>query len=621
MTAELPSEKAVRGALARLITHGVESIWLPDIQPLFELPAVKAKLSELGEDHAAEALRAVLEGAIGDMGQSQYRSLLTIVLGLDPQYEDLQAGAKREIAGQKFRGGARPVSAGTIRQHHEPRALDELARLLVSTGSRSSFGANASVDAWDPPELLGQALEWHPHLHRRWAGEQLTFWRLSLAGYRRGEAAERIRGVMRQVDVRSWAAFELLGVFDVLVSAWVPARAVEWDIRSGLFAEFGGGLELVDSFVVDQIISHWAWAAADGSLRLPPAEVLAQPLASGEIDQLNRGGQELDLGHYQALNIVSRPPVARGIGFFVALGLQGHALVLSAAHRNLEDQIVKVVRDASQGAFSELSIYQGSGFSNFLIHGSVSAESFSDLNQLLVRLADVEPSASPRINTFVTSSPFPLAREESMPGGRTLPEDQSIVQLLKQGESGRLEIKASAFTDLHRLGEHSSASRGSHPPRSPQVAHGLAATVTALLNTDGGTVVIGALDRQALEKHPNLMESAIATDAPRVDHYLVTGIDYEMENGIDSFERRLRDLFAQAVEPSPMRFLQIRFETVGDRTACIVRALGAESADAARWFYCKSQSGEMSFVVRDGSVIRTLEGPSADEYKASRPRR
>jgi len=609
-----PSEAEVRDALARLISHGVRSVWLPEIQPLFELSAVQAKLTELGEDREADALREVLRSAVEGMGKSQYRSLLTIVLGLDPRYEDLQAGAKREIAGREFRGGDRPVSAGTIRQHHEPRALDELARLLVSPE------AETGVAPPPMPELSGdRPFEWHPHVHRRWAGEQLIFWRLSIAGYRRTEAVERIRSVMREANVCSWSAYELLGVFDVLLSAWVPATGMESEIRSGLLGAFAGRLELIDSLIVDRIVLHWAWSTKDGSLRPPAPEVMAEPLPPNEIDQLNKGGSELDLSIYRELGVIAppQPPPAGVIGFFVALGLQGHALVLSAAHRNLEDQIVKVIREASsQGAFSGLRIFEGSGFANFLIHGNVQAERFAELTQLLVRLADAEAFASPRINTFIASGPVPVAREEAMRGGATAaPQEQSLIQLLEQGEGEQLDIKPAAFTELGEFGSGAPEGRSSSRP-----GYALAKLTTAFLNSDGGTILIGAVEDRLLDRRPELRETPFVESAPHIGRYAVTGIDHELGPDIDFFERRLRALFTEKIEPEPARFLQISAEKVNGRTVCAIRIL-ATSAGAARWFYCRSPEGKAGFWVRQGSAVTLLEGLGADQYKMSEPRR
>ena len=78
---------------------------------------------------ASAALATVLATACRALPEHQ-RGLLEIVLALDPAQQGLSAVERRRRAAACFRGGSRPVTPGTIRQHHEPRALDELAVVL-----------------------------------------------------------------------------------------------------------------------------------------------------------------------------------------------------------------------------------------------------------------------------------------------------------------------------------------------------------------------------------------------------------------------------------------------------------------------------------------------------------
>jgi hypothetical protein len=614
MPVELPTEKAVRVALGRLVAHGVDSVWLPDVQPLFKLPAVEEKLAELGEDRAADALRAVLETAVGYLGQSQYRSLLTIVLGLDPAYEHLTAGEKRRIAGQEFRGGERPVSAGTIRQHHEPRALDELAAMLVS--ARLAEGEDLARDSLELTEAGTLALEWHPSVHREWAGESLVFWGLSVGGYRRRDVLGRIPEAMSRAGVSSWSIYELIGVFDLLIRAWIPAGAREMDVRSELQTALVDRLKLIEVFSVEEVVSSAPWGARDGSLRTPSAEVLSRPPPSSEIDRLNRGDRDVELDHYEALDIVARPKAQRGIGFFVALRLDGHVLSLWDARQSLDRRIIDVVRDARKH-ISDVSIYKGSGFANFLIHGRARLQRFTSLYPALIEpLSEVAPFADLRVNTFVMSSLFALAQEESMRPVGSPPTERDFAELLEQGEERAVEIKAAAFTEpwaaKARGGAHDSL------PWSHRASDQLIAAITSFLNTDDGVVVIGALERSAVERNPDLSESPILRGAPSVGDYLVTGIDHEMDKGRDWYLRRLSAFCADSIVPSAMPFLQIQFEMIGDRTVCVVRVRDVSAAGT--WFYCKPHKGETKFVVRADSTITSLEGPSADQYKLAKPR-
>jgi hypothetical protein len=81
------------------------------------------------------------------MPSGSYAELLTVVLGLDEQY--LGRPGARAIAGVGFRGGHTPVGAGTIRQHHEPKALDELSESLLAFKNPTTERLRSSTPSRD----------------------------------------------------------------------------------------------------------------------------------------------------------------------------------------------------------------------------------------------------------------------------------------------------------------------------------------------------------------------------------------------------------------------------------------------------------------------------------------
>ncbi len=129
-------------------------------------------LLELGlgtdlEDPAAatEALFALIGDGIDAMGRSQDSELLKVVLGVHSQYRNLPAASRRKIAGETFRGGEAAVGAGTIRQHHEPRALKQLAATLAELRpSRRDAGVVLTGDVltrFDESDWLNDYRESH----------------------------------------------------------------------------------------------------------------------------------------------------------------------------------------------------------------------------------------------------------------------------------------------------------------------------------------------------------------------------------------------------------------------------------------------------------------------------
>ena len=127
-----PSEQQVRLGLAALVRIGPAALWGNETEALFEIPAVRRRVADVSDVEAPRVVHEVLEAGIERVGSPEYRNLLKIVLGLDSAASDLSARRRREMAGQQFRGGTRPVAWGTIRQYHEPRALDHLAAVLLA---------------------------------------------------------------------------------------------------------------------------------------------------------------------------------------------------------------------------------------------------------------------------------------------------------------------------------------------------------------------------------------------------------------------------------------------------------------------------------------------------------
>jgi hypothetical protein len=129
-------ERAIRTALGRLCTRGVEPWWVREQEELLALTCVSARASPSSSDsnisERADALVCILRELVGRMRRTSHGQILWIVLGLEEQYLSMgSAEERRKCAGEVFRGGERPVSAGTIRQHHEKRALDRLTALLL----------------------------------------------------------------------------------------------------------------------------------------------------------------------------------------------------------------------------------------------------------------------------------------------------------------------------------------------------------------------------------------------------------------------------------------------------------------------------------------------------------
>ncbi len=170
---ELPTEDAVREALARLCTKALRTYWIlePDGHVLLRLACVQRHLkvdaAKAVEKDYAKALRSYLQDAVQRVASLPYRTILEVVLGMgDPTWQAKSwrhetAKVRRARAGELFReedededpgadedvgeAGADGVAGDTIRQHHEPRAIRALAEIVIQDERQAKDAAASGV--------------------------------------------------------------------------------------------------------------------------------------------------------------------------------------------------------------------------------------------------------------------------------------------------------------------------------------------------------------------------------------------------------------------------------------------------------------------------------------------
>jgi hypothetical protein len=139
-----PPLETLRKNLAELVTGGLVADNVAEKGgELLKLEIVTSRLrpsektdDEEGEDErdeaCLEALTEVLRDAVkeGRVFFKKHRRLLRIVLPLHSDLIGEPIEVRRTEAGKKMING-KEIKPGTIRTYHEPRALDELARVLL----------------------------------------------------------------------------------------------------------------------------------------------------------------------------------------------------------------------------------------------------------------------------------------------------------------------------------------------------------------------------------------------------------------------------------------------------------------------------------------------------------
>ncbi|HET7485410.1 MAG TPA: ATP-binding protein [Solirubrobacterales bacterium] len=450
-------------------------------------------------------------------------------------------------------------------------------------------------------------------MHRKWAGERLLFWRLGFfPTYDSKEIEDGLLRTLQQHNVLSYTCYELIGAYDLLLRAWVPNSESDDEVQESLIKNLSTtNLRLCERFVVSRTPRHWVWG--DGREPCKPDEkLLRQPLPDEELIRIQdepEANQKL-VKKREEEHLIGDAEHSPGIKFFLIVTAlaPAHSLFVE---RRLEKRLIDTLDDAPKGV-SERSLYSGDGFGRFLMMGRIPFDQYSLLGEYFVKKMNdqtLREDFIARTYTHLAAFDQPLVRDDRLlpvDHERKTPAEPSVEELLSQEESEEIEVKGSFFLDLKRLivGDHSANWDNEEMPKE------VLTTITALLNTRGGTLVLGALEADRFE-YGDIVDQL--GRAPRVGHYIFVGIgvDYTSDTW-DAFQRRIEQIIESRISPDPSPYLTISKQVVQDRDMCVITI----KQPPADFFY--HQGNE--FYVRKGSRTMPLEGIDADQYRKAFPR-
>jgi schlafen family protein len=454
-------------------------------------------------------------------------------------------------------------------------------------------------------------LQWNPRVHLDWGKERLYFWRLALPTYNRNRVLPVLRRVLQDFDVNSYACYEMMGLHDLIIKAWLPAAHSQADFRNALRSEFNP--RTLDVFYADAPVRHWPWGDSDRPIE-PRATLLSDGLAEDEIMQINSGRLTRDqFRRYEAAKLIVRVSRSPGIKFVVAVATHGAESLTEDAFDELQHRLCTILDKAQ--SVREKSLYVGTGFSKFILMGRLQYSKFHKLAEEITDTinSDVMPAAyGARTYTYVSNLPDLLDFRDHLPAATERIESRldPVTTYLEAIETDTLEVKGSAFVNLD-----SWLRKGGRPQKSEAILEeGVLKALVGFLNAKGGTIVIGAVEAK---QYPD--QSRLA-DYPRVGDYICCGIrhDYGSRGDWDAFERRLHDAISQRIRPGPLTpWYTITPDDVEGHPLAIVTVTAPDHG----WYYLyPAKDGNPVFYVREGNRTKPLIGFEADRYRDARRR-
>ncbi len=455
---------------------------------------------------------------------------------------------------------------------------------------------------------------WNHRIHQRWAGEDLTFWRLAFfPKYDPEQIIPLLNRAMDDLGISSYAVYEMFGLFDLFVRAWLPRHAMESVDQTLNDALAGQSMQLCEAFTVSKILRHWAWDDGSGGLYEPDPTVLKSPwsderIAEIENEQISvQEKDELD----KSKHIVRDLEHGDGIKFIMVVTSSVYSPTYSARLRLAQG----ILASLDNHDIEEPSLYEGSGFGQFIVMGRVANADFFTLRQLATAINATGIQDTARPYTFVSADEGLVTYHDRLPSStKQVASVPGVEQLLARGESRQLEVKGSASLNWKRyiIGDKTLVKE------DVILNEGLIKAIVGMLNAEGGHVVVGALEAAARFGEEVVGSLPEFAERRRIGDYVCVGVNAEYdERGWDGFRLTLLDAINARIDPSPAGSLGLDRQEVD---GCDLWVVSVKPTNAT-WYYRYLGEGqaEQFFVREDGRTV-AYAGSRADAYKRTSPR-
>lgn len=484
-----------------------------------------------------------------------------------------------------------------------------------------------------------EVLLWHDLIHESQDLSRLHFWRLSFSPSYDSEAIfERLHSAFVERSIESYAIYQTLGAWDLLLRVWVPREQSAEEIQ----AHLDRALQHLKIWNIDWIschtVSHWA----DGDTNPSLWPDLDDPVV-GEVSRFNdkqmrgetveRSERMQELVAEGVLKVI--PTDTKGVRLFVVFDHPrfpfnpgGRRQALSRLRQACEEVSAIWSTSLGEDETPRISIYEGSGtMTEFLVmarapHGHF--HSFvSDLGSRL-RQAGLDDLYDMRSYTHVIADRMFSRFAENRPSSKAEPQPEIGIEL---EETESLEYKASFSLDVRRYLETGEQAI------DPRLIHATVRAVCGLLNSPrGGRLVIGVLEvRRMLERTKDklkLLQSMSEKFGYEIEQAellappnALIGIEAEVGEeknfkDLDAYQRRVGEVLRDQITPNPWSFMELSFSERDERSLCVI-----EVRPGNEWFWgLSADGGHEEFYVREAGATRAYSGVESDLYKKANPR-
>ena len=457
---------------------------------------------------------------------------------------------------------------------------------------------------------------WHYDVHRRYQ-ESLLYLQLAfLPVYHSKKIHVQIQRLLSEKGICSFCIYETYGHYDIILRAWLPSK----ESPQGFIKELQdklvplGCIRAVPFYVEDNPL-HWKWADSK------PSTSDLSTLSSELVNKVDKNDVNDDaIRSLVKANVLAAYSPAPGIKFFIVVPRPpaGDEPTQSATITLIES-LRELLADTLD--ITEPSLYLGTGFAWILVKGKIPFDRFPILGIFIQKINETGVKLY-QVRTYtylVTDSAEPSSVEREAISGLAINNEGeiNIEDFLKREEDDHFEVKGSFMFNIDRYLKNPSQMKelpqNNEIFRDKSIAHNVCKTVAAFLNTNGGKIILGALEAK---RYVDILDAkdGFLKRYPQIDQRIIIGIDDELsfkEDGWDGFQRKLVEHVETIIGRNASALINLTPNKYNDRTICIV-----DVPKGADWFYVANKE----FWVRRASANVQLDGHEADSYKKLRKR-
>jgi hypothetical protein len=179
----------------------------------------------------------------------------------------------------------------------------------------------------------------------------------------------------------------------------------------------------------------------------------------------------------------------------------------------------------------------------------------------------------------------------------------SVESILNQIETSKIEVKGSCKLDLNRYLKGDNKTEF----KNEIALEGFLKEIVALLNTNGGTILIGAVETKFYSE-----EQISKLEHKTIGAYYLIGIKIENDD-LDIYLQTIINLISSHIAKDLVDLIEITLPEYNGFTFCKIIINRA----SYKWYYLGK---EKLFYVRNGNKTEILYGEDADNYKKRNPR-